>query len=98
MKADHSLAVCFVLFVFYQRRVLSHTLVFEWQIDAKNLSVQHFFRDRQDFDRGSYKMMSFDTGTERKNIAGQKSNVMIKLDCKLSLSPPHWDLIGNILP
>lgn len=27
MKADHSLAVCFVLFVFYQRHVLSHTLV-----------------------------------------------------------------------
>lgn len=25
MKVDHSLAVCFVLFVFYQRRVLSHT-------------------------------------------------------------------------
>lgn len=42
-------------------------------------------------------MMSFDKGTERKNTAGQQSNVMIKLNCKLSLSPPHWDHVGNIL-
>lgn len=43
---------------------------FEWQIaTAKNLTQQHFFRDRQDFDRGSYKMASFDKGQERKKTA-----------------------------
>lgn len=57
---------------------------FEWQIaTAKNLTQQHFFRDRQDFDRGSYKMASFDKGQERKKK--KKKHHMATVKCKTEL-------------
>lgn len=68
MKADQRLASLFCCFFSFIKDMHYHThccgvtsywgiIVFEWQIAAKTLHPQHFFRDRQDFDRGSHEMM-----------------------------------------
>ena len=56
--------------------------VFEWQSAGENLSLQHYFRDRQDFDRRSYKMMTFDKGLKKK----KKDHVATPINATIKLS------------